>query len=62
MYVLLYNTIKWPYQPKHSPSFVEHSRLLSQGSDVLALTSHMVELASAAKYRALGHGSLDMVH
>ena len=20
MYVFLYNTIKWPYQPKHSPS------------------------------------------
>ena len=25
MYVFLYNTIKWPYQPKYSPSYLLES-------------------------------------
>ena len=32
MYVFLYNTIKWPYQPKHSPSLLCF-RSLSVGTD-----------------------------
>ena len=47
MYVFLYNTIKWPYQPKHSPSlflpdmdkedalicFQDHIKMLEQEYD-----------------------------
>ena len=30
MYVFLYNTIKWPYQPKHSPSFCTRKSCVEQ--------------------------------
>ena len=30
MYVFLYNTIKWPYQPKHSPSYENNVNFCSE--------------------------------
>ena len=32
MYVFLYNTIKWPYQPKHSPSYPRSRKGVSKGN------------------------------
>ena len=32
MYVFLYNTIKWPYQPKHSPSINDGKNLVTKYS------------------------------